>query len=438
MMAGDERLVHVSAGETVLEGMLTVPRPARGVVLFAHGSGSSRFSRRNRAVAEVLQDEGFATLLIDLLTPAEEQDDAATGHLRFDVRMLARRVDLATAWLAREPATVELPVGYFGASTGAAAALIAAAERADVTAIVSRGGRPDLAGESLAAVRTPTLLIVGGADVPVIALNRQVMTAMQADVPRRLEIVPGATHLFAEPGALEQVAGLAVWWFRRYTRRATARFRDRRDAGRALAARLSAYAGRPDAVVLALPRGGVPVAYEVARALGAPLDAFLVRKLGAPGAPELAMGAVATGGARVVNDDVIAHLGISQGMIEAVEREERRELERRVRLYRGDRPFPDVHGRTVILVDDGLATGASMRVAVAAVRGLGPARVVVAVPVAAPEVCAAFERVADEVVCAHAPAFFQSVGQWYDDFNQTGDDEVRTLLASAANGRRAA
>jgi predicted phosphoribosyltransferase len=281
------------------------------------------------------------------------------------------------------------------------------------------------------------LLIVGSADVPVIALNRQAMAEMRPDLPRRLEIVPGATHLFEEPGALERVARLAAAWFRRHTT-ATTRFRDRRDAGRALAARLSGYTGRPDVVVLALPRGGVPVGYEVAQALGVLLDVFLVRKLGAPGAPELAMGAVATGGGRVLNEDIVAYLGIPRQMIEAVEREERHELERRAQLYRGDRPFPDVHGRTVILVDDGLATGASMRVAIAAVRALGPARVVVAVPIAAPEVCAAFERVADEVVCAHTPPFFQAVGQWYDNFDQTEDDEVRALLASAANERRAA
>ena len=186
---------------------------------FAHGSGSSRFSPRNRAVARALNEAGFATLLLDLLTRDEEQVDAYTGHLRFDVALLGERLVAATDWLAGETATRTLPIAYFGASTGAAAALIAAATRPAVSAVVSRGGRPDLAGEALAAVRAPTLLIVGGADVPVIELNRRARAAMRPDVEARLEIVPGATHLFEEPGALEMVAHLATAWFVRYARR---------------------------------------------------------------------------------------------------------------------------------------------------------------------------------------------------------------------------
>jgi putative phosphoribosyl transferase len=215
-----DRDVEVIAGNKRLDGSLTVPERATGAVAFAHGSGSSRFSPRNRAVAAALNDAGFATLLLDLLTPDEERVDAYTGHLRFDVGLLAQRLVAATDWLAREPATADLPIGYFGASTGAAAALIAAAERPGVTAVVSRGGRPDLAGRALAFVRAPTLLIVGGADVPVIELNRRAQAQMCADVETRIEIVPGATHLFEEPGALEKVAHLATEWFRRHTRRA--------------------------------------------------------------------------------------------------------------------------------------------------------------------------------------------------------------------------
>src|SRR5258707_1235454 len=209
-------------------------------------------------------------------------------------------------------------------------------------------------------------------------------------------------------------------------------FGDRRDAGRLLADKLATYANRPDVLVLALPRGGVPVASEVARALGAPMDVFVVRKLGVPGYEELAMGAVATGGVRVLNDQLVERLGIPEQMIDAVAARERQELARRERLYRGDRPPPDVRGRTVILVDDGLATGSTMRAAVAALRRQGAARIVVAVPVGAPETCAEFEREADDVICAVTPEPFYAVGLWYGDFSQTTDEEVRDLLEQAA------
>jgi len=210
------------------------------------------------------------------------------------------------------------------------------------------------------------------------------------------------------------------------------RFRDRREAGSRLARRLSAYAGQPDVMVLALPRGGVPVAREVARELRAPLDVFLVRKLGVPFHRELAMGAIATGGVRVLNTAIVDALGIPTAAIDAIAREEEAELARREREYRGDRPAPDVQGKVVILVDDGLATGATMRAAVAALRRLGPARVVVAVPTAAAEACAEMAEVADEVVCAETPAPFLAVGAWYEDFSETTDDDVRRLLAEAA------
>jgi predicted phosphoribosyltransferase len=206
-------------------------------------------------------------------------------------------------------------------------------------------------------------------------------------------------------------------------------FANRSAAGRELAARLTHYAGRADVVVLALPRGGVPVGYEVAEALGAPLDVFLVRKLGVPGREELAMGAIASGGVRVINDRVVGPLGIPDEVIEEVEAEESRELERREREYRGGRPPLDVGGKIVILVDDGLATGSTMRAAVVALRRLGPARVVVAVPVGAAETCAEFEHEADEAICAVEPEPFFGVGMWYEDFSQTTDDEVRELLA---------
>jgi dienelactone hydrolase len=198
-----------------LSGDLVVPAEARGVVLFAHGSGSSRHSSRNRYVASVLQQGGLATLLLDLLTGAEEEVDLQTGNLRFDIGLLAGRVGEAAEWLQREPSTRSLRVGCFGASTGGGAALVAAAESpATIRAVVSRGGRPDLAGSALPRVQAPTLLIVGERDDPVIELNRKAMAEMRCE--KELAIVPGATHLFGEPGTLEQVAKLALKWFSRH------------------------------------------------------------------------------------------------------------------------------------------------------------------------------------------------------------------------------
>jgi putative phosphoribosyl transferase len=209
-------------------------------------------------------------------------------------------------------------------------------------------------------------------------------------------------------------------------------FSDRADAGRVLAEQLRHYADRPDVIVLALPRGGVPVAYEVAKALHAPLDIFVVRKLGIPGHEELAMGAVATGGVRVLNDQVVKGLSIPGFVIDAVANWELQELERRERLYRGDRPPPEVRGKTAILVDDGLATGSTMLAAVKALRKLGPARIVVAVPVASPDTCELLKEYVDETVCAATPEPFYAVGLWYRDFSQTTDEEVRELLERSA------
>jgi putative phosphoribosyl transferase len=212
---------------------------------------------------------------------------------------------------------------------------------------------------------------------------------------------------------------------------AAVRFRDRAEAGRLLAEALRAYAGCDGVRLLALPRGGVPVAFEIARVLAAPLDVFVVRKLGVPGHEELALGAIASGGARVINSRLVEELGIPPERLEAIEAAERLELARREHAYRGDRPALDLAGRTVILVDDGLATGATMLAAIRAVRQDHPARVVVAVPVAQHDVCEALGGEADEVVCLRTPEPFRSVGMWYHDFSQTGDEEVRALLGRA-------
>jgi predicted phosphoribosyltransferase len=209
-------------------------------------------------------------------------------------------------------------------------------------------------------------------------------------------------------------------------------FRDRRQAGRLLAEKLAAYANRPDVIVLGLPRGGVPVAYEVARALNALLDVFLVRKLGVPGHEEFAMGAIATGGIRVLNNDTVGALRIAYDMIEAVAAKEQQELARRERLYRGNRPPPDVRGKTVILVDDGLATGATMHAAIKALRPQQAGRIVVAVPISPPETCEQLREDVDDIICAVTPEPFYAVALWYEDFSQTTDEEVRDLLRRAS------
>jgi putative phosphoribosyl transferase len=212
-------------------------------------------------------------------------------------------------------------------------------------------------------------------------------------------------------------------------------FADRRQAGKKLATQLVSYANRSDVLVLALPRGGVPVAFEVARALRAPLDVFLVRKLGVPGHEELAMGAIAAGGVRVLNEEVTSQMQISSSAIDEVAGREEQELKRREQLYHGDRAAPGVQGRTVILIDDGLATGSTMRAAATALRQMQPARIIIAVPVAAPETCEEFRSEVDDVVCAATPEPFMAVGAWYSDFEQTTDDEVRELLRRTARSQ---
>jgi len=214
-------------------------------------------------------------------------------------------------------------------------------------------------------------------------------------------------------------------------------FRDRKGAGRLLARRLAEYANRDDVIVLALPRGGVPVGFEVARALHAPLDVFVVRKLGVPGHEELAMGAIASGGVLVLEPEVVEHLGIPPHVINEVAAREGRELLRREREYRDDRPEPEFRGRTAILVDDGLATGSTMRAAVKALRTRQPAKIVVAVPVAAPSSCSELAAEVDEIVCARTPEDFHAVGEWYQEFGQTTDEEVRELLQAAARANGA-
>ena len=428
------RAVVIPAGPVELPGDLTMAENARGLVIFVHGSGSSRLSPRNQAVAGRLNEAGLSTLLFDLLTAGEEEERS----LVFDIAELSRRLVAVTGWLRAQPETGELPVGYFGASTGAAAALVAAAELGQqIGAVVSRGGRPDLAGHSLSRVTAPTLLIVGGRDIHVLRLNEQ--AAQRMTCPHRIEVIPGATHLFSEPGALETVAELASEWFVRHLRRTASvvvtgsrqSFADRTDAGRALADALRQFADRPDIVVLGLARGGVPVAAEVARALHAPLDVFVARKVALPGNREFAVGAVAGNGVKMIDNASVRRLRVSPEVVnEAVSRAQAELRQRESTLREGRAPI-DLRDKTVLLVDDGLATGSTMKAAVEAIRASHPREVVVAVPVASRSALQALSEVADSVISLAAPPGFRAVGQWYGDFSQTTDAEVRESLSHA-------
>jgi putative phosphoribosyl transferase len=417
-----------------LKAILGIPeREPIGLVIFAHGSGSGRLSPRNRAVAEELREAGFAALLLDLLKEGEELDRRNV----FDIDLLSQRLAMAAQWTKTEAVLEHLAIGYFGASTGAAAALAASVKGPKISAIVSRGGRPDLASNTLARVTAPTLLIVGGDDIPVIAYNRNAFNMLHCE--KEIVIVPHAGHLFEEPGTLEEVIKLAINWFERYLADPPPRardivFEDRREAGRQLATALTKYKDK-NAIVLALPRGGVPVGYEVARALHAPLDVLLVRKIGAPGHPELGIGAVVDGANPqiVLNEDVVRVVRPSEAYIAAEAAREQGELERRRAAYRGGKPPPDISNRIVIVVDDGIATGGTARAVLKALSKSDAARIVLAMPVAPRETVALLEKEADEVVCLAMPEPFSAVGLHYRDFEQTTDEEVVELLSLPTN-----
>ncbi len=354
-------VIPVKIGAEGLDGLLGVPESAKGLVIFAHGSGSSRLSPRNNEVAAALREAGLATLLLDLLRPEEELDRANV----FDIELLAMRLVSATGWAETEHRLADLKIGYFGASTGAAAALVAAAHlgRA-ISAVVSRGGRPDLAGDALEYVRAPTLLIVGGADLPVIPLNRLAYEHLRT--VKDIAIVKNAGHLFEEPGAMAEVVDLARAWFLRFLPkvefRATTNFTDRVEAGKKLAEALM-HLKNENPVVLALPRGGVPIAFEVAKALHAPVDIVFVRKIGAPGQPELGLGAVVDGADPkvVFNEEVVRLVRPTESYLKTEEQRQLAEIERRRQLYRRGREPIAVKDRTVIVIDDGIATGGTMR-----------------------------------------------------------------------------
>jgi predicted phosphoribosyltransferase/dienelactone hydrolase len=431
MSAGPETITVRIAPED-LDGLLGISDAPRGVVIFAHGSGSGRLSPRNNQVAAGLRDAGFATLLLDLLRTDEELDSANV----FDVGLLASRLVSATRWARSRPELAGMSIGYFGASTGAAAALVAAAKLPhQIAAVVSRGGRPDLAGAALDEVRCPTLLIVGGSDFGVIELNESARDRLRCI--KEMVLIPRATHLFEEPGAVDQVVEHAIAWFSHHLPEPsrwpdTAKFSNRSDAGRRLGDALRHLQGS-EPVVLALPRGGVPVAFEIAKLLHCPLQLVMVRKIGAPDQPELGLGAVVDGVQPqvVLNDELVQALNPGEQYLHDETQRQLREIERRKALYGISGAGPDLTRRTVIVVDDGIATGGTMKAVLQALQTQPHGRIVLAVPVAPSDTLRELATLADEVVCLMTPDPYYAVGAHYRDFTQTSDAEVVDLLQRA-------
>ncbi|HEY6882096.1 MAG TPA: phosphoribosyltransferase family protein [Polyangiales bacterium] len=413
-----------------LSGDLTVPRDAKALVVFAHGSGSNRYSPRNRFVARRLEAHGYGTLLLDLEPNGEQQP----------LEELAERLAEATRSMRRDPQLDVLPIVYFGASTGAAVALLAAARRPEgLVTVISRGGRPDLVPSPvLEELELPLLFLVGSLDEEVLALNRAASHSLHCDY--ELDVIAGASHLFEEPGTLERVAEKTIEFLGRFVpapparasqATSTPRFNDRRDAGQQLARALERYRGTAT-LVLGVPRGGVPVAYEVARHLDLPLDVVVGRKLGAPGREELALGAITADGTTYLNERLIKALSVSPQYVERVSREQAAEALRREQIFRAGRSPLQLQGRSVLVIDDGLATSATLRAAIRALRAAKVGHLAVAVPVGAPASCHELAAEVDELVCLHQPTDFHAVGAHYASFDQTTDEEVQDLLHRAS------
>jgi putative phosphoribosyl transferase len=437
-----------------LEADLTIPLGSQAIVLFAHGSGSSRYSSRNQLVANVLNNKGIATLLVDLLSHEEKRIDEETKHLRYNIELLAERFAAVTTWLAEQPETRNFKIGYFGSSTGAVAALIAAARLGTAKAIVTRGGRPDLAAESaIHQVKAPTLFIVGGNDTAVVAMNKRALEFLRDAEAKELAIIPGATHLFEEPGKIEEVARITADWFgcylletckskfhNKYARITEGgflfslrgkhafqiKFRDRFAAGQILASKFSNYKDdRRGVTVLGIARGGVVVADPIAEKLNADLDIIVSRKLRSPHNSENAIGAIMHDGSVYLGTSSLkTQHDISDEYIAMEKLEQKREIERRLRVYRPNNREYKIKDRIVILVDDGIATGASVIAAARWIRKHKPKRLIIAAPVAPKQVVKSLKNEADEIEVIRNPSNFKAVEQFYQHFDAISDDRI--------------
>jgi putative phosphoribosyl transferase len=443
---------HVTISEG-LEGDLTIPLGAQAIVLFSHGSGSSRYSSRNQFVASVLNNKGIATLLVDLLSQKEKKIDEETKHLRYNIDLLLRRFEAVTTWLAQQPETKGLKMGYFGSSTGAAAALIAAASLGLAKAIVTRGGRPDLANESaINQIKAPTLFIVGGNDISTLTINKRALESLTNSEAKELAVIPNATHLFEEPGKMEEVARIATDWFECYLLRTGkgfhnryarisgsgffsslqskyafhVKFRDRFAAGKILASALSRYKNEQDGVtVIAIARGGVMVADPIAEKLNADFDIIVPRKLRSPHNSEHAIGSIMHDESVYLDTPtLVAQHDISNEYIEMEKLEQKKEMERRLTVYR---PYPGeykIRHRTVILVDDGIATGATMIAAARWIRKQNPKSLILAAPVGSKRVVERLKEEADQIEVLRNPSEFKVVEQFYQHFAAVSDDQI--------------
>jgi putative phosphoribosyl transferase len=442
----------------LLEGDLAIPLGAQAIVLFAHGSGSSRHSLRNHFVANILNNKGIATLLVDLFTQEEKRIDEETRHLRYNIELLAGRFTAITNWLAQHAETRALKIGYFGSSTGAAAALIVAARLGAAKAIVTRGGRPDLVGENfLHQVKAPTLFIVGGEDKLVIAMNKVALASLKNAEAKELAIIPNATHLFEQPEKMEEVAQIAADWFEcyllekrtkknfhtKYSKTTQAgflssfwnrhafqiRFRDRVVAGELLASLLGRYKNdRNGVLVIGIARGGIVVADVVAEKLGADFDIIVPRKLRSPQNSENAIGAIMHDNAVYLDtSNLEREKDISNEYINMEISEQRKEMERRLRLYRPSGREYKIKDRTVILVDDGIATGATMISAARWVRAQLPKQVIIAAPVASKQACERLKKEAEQIEVIRNPSDFIAVEQFYQHFAAVSDSQIEEI-----------
>jgi predicted phosphoribosyltransferase/dienelactone hydrolase len=445
---------HVTISES-LEGDLTIPVGAQALVLFAHGSGSSRYSSRNKLIASVLHNSGIATLLVDLLSQDEKRTDEETKHLRYDIELLAGRFAAITNWLAQQPETRDLKVGYFGSSTGAAAALIAASRLGIAKAVVTRGGRPDLAGESaLHKVRASILFIVGSNDTSVIAMNRKSIESLSDTETKELAIIPGAGHLFEEPGRMEEVAQLAANWFEcyllrtgkrkfynKYTRISTRgfllslmkkpafqiKFKDRLAAGKLLSSTLCKYKNDRDGItVVGIARGGVIVADPIAEKLNADFDIIVPRKLRSPHNSENAIGALMHDGSIYLDSSIfqMQDHNISNEYIEMEKSKQKKEIECRLGIYRPYSREYKITDRTVILVDDGIATGATMIAAAKWIRKQEPKQLIIAAPVAPKRAIGPLKNEVDQMEIIRKPSNFKAVEQFYQEFGSISDEQI--------------
>src|SRR5215208_313408 len=447
-----ERHIIISEG---VEGDLTIPLAAQAIVLFAHGSGSGRYSSTNQFVAAVLNNKGIATLLVDLLNQEEKRIDEETKHLRYNIGLLARRFAAVTNWLAQQPETRDLKIGYFGSSTGAAAALITAERLGVAKAIVTRGGRPDLVGErALRQVKAPILFIVGGNDTPIIAMNKRALELLSNAEAKELAVIPNTRHLFEEPGKMEEVAQIAADWFEcyllrngkkkfhnRYSRITTRsgllssmrnkyafqmKFKDRFAAGQILSSILGKYKNDQDGVtVIGIARGGVVVADPIVEKLNADFDVIVPIKLRSPYNSENALAAIMHDGSLYSDSSTLQTQNeISNVYIEMEKLEQKKEMKRRLSVYRPYSIEYKIKDRTVILVDDGIATGATMIVAARWIRKQEPKRLIIAAPVAPRQVVERLKEEADEIEVIRNPSEFKTVEQFYQEFAAVSDDHI--------------